>query len=110
MKKRRRNRNKSKRHNKKEENIWNIPNTLTLLRVLITFITIYFIFAGYSVITIVVLFAIGMLTDFFDGQIARKFNQTTEFGRRFDVVADRFLMVSIALAFIISYSMDDLLL
>jgi len=105
MKKRGKKKGKSRRYNKKEENIWNVPNTLTLMRVLITFITIYFIFAGYGVVTIVVLFVIGMLTDFFDGQIARRFNQTTEFGRKFDVVADRFLMVGIALAFIINYGL-----
>ena len=98
------------KHKKTDENIWNVPNTLTLIRVLITFITVYFIFAEYNIVVIAILFAAGMLTDFFDGQIARKFNQTTEFGRKFDVIADRFLMVSIALAFIISYSMDDLLL
>ena len=105
MKKRGKNRSKSRKNSKKDENIWNVPNTLTLMRVLITFITIYFIFAGYGVVTIVVLFVIGMLTDFFDGQIARRFNQTTEFGRRFDVVADRFLMVGVALAFIINYGL-----
>ncbi len=97
------------RNKKKEENIWNVPNTLTLLRVLITFITIYFIFAGYDLVVIVILFAIGMLTDFFDGQIARRFNQTTEFGRKFDVVADRFLMAGVAIAFILSYSLSGLL-
>ena len=105
MKKRGKRKSKPKENSKKEENIWNVPNTLTLMRVLITFITIYFIFAGYGVVTIVVLFAIGMLTDFFDGQIARKFNQMTDFGRKFDVVADRFLMVGVALAFIINYGL-----
>jgi len=97
------------RKRKKDENIWNVPNTLTLLRVIITFVTVYFIFAGYGVVTIVVLFAIGMLTDFFDGQIARRFNLTTKFGAKFDVVADRFLMGGVALAFIINYGLAGLL-
>ena len=99
----------SVKHKKTDENIWNVPNTLTLIRILITFITIYFIFAEYNIIVIAILFALGMLTDFFDGQIARRFNQTTEFGRKFDVIADRFLMVSVGLAFIVSYSIDGLL-
>ena len=89
-----------------EEDIWNIPNTLTLMRVLITFITIYFIFAGYDIVIIVILFTVGMLTDFFDGQIARRYKLTTEFGRKFDVMADRFLMSGVAMAFIIDYSLN----
>ncbi len=105
MKKRGKNKGKSGKSSKKDGNIWNVPNTLTLMRVIITFITIYFIFAGYGAVTIVVLFVVGMLTDFFDGQIARRFNLTTEFGRKFDVVADRFLMVGVALAFIINYGL-----
>ncbi len=98
-------RGKPRSRSQNDENIWNVPNTLTLLRVLITFITVYFIFAGYGVVTIVVLFAIGMLTDFFDGQIARRFNLTTKFGAKFDVMADRFLMGGVALAFIINYGL-----
>lgn len=98
-------RGKNVKSQNKDENIWNIPNTLTLMRVLITFITIYFIFAGYGLVIIVILFVVGMLTDFFDGQIARRFNQTTEFGRKFDMVADRFLMAGVAIAFILSYSL-----
>ena len=101
---------KTKNKNKvEEENIWNIPNTLTLMRVLITFITIYFIFAGYDIVIIVILFSVGMLTDFFDGQIARRFNMATEFGRKFDVMADRFLMVGVAMAFILDYSIKGTL-
>jgi phosphatidylglycerophosphate synthase len=45
-----------------------------------------------------------MLTDFFDGLIARHFNMKTEFGRQFDMVADRFLMVMVALSSIIKLS------
>ncbi|MEK6855448.1 MAG: CDP-alcohol phosphatidyltransferase family protein [Nanoarchaeota archaeon] len=91
------------------ENIYNVPNTLTLLRVLITFITIYFIFAGYDVKVIAGLFIFGMLTDFFDGQIARRFNMKTEFGRKFDMIADRFLMIGVALAFVINLALFGVL-
>ena len=84
-----------------EENIWNVPNTLTFLRVLIAFVTVYLIFSGYDLKVIALFFTVGMITDFLDGQIARRFNQKTEFGRKFDMVADRFLMVSAVLAFIV---------
>ncbi|MBI2452223.1 CDP-alcohol phosphatidyltransferase family protein [Candidatus Pacearchaeota archaeon] len=93
----------------RNENIWNMPNTLTLTRILLTFIILYFIFLDYSIILIVILFSIGMFTDFLDGLIARKFNQKTEFGRKFDMIADRFFMISVALAIIINLSLDKIL-
>ena len=91
---------------KRDENVWNIPNTLTFLRVLLTFVTIYLIFSGYDLKLVAAFFIVGMLTDFFDGQIARRFNQKTEFGRKFDMVADRFLMVGVVLGIIIDLILD----
>jgi len=84
-----------------KENIWNIPNTLTFSRIIITFLTIFLIFGGYSIVYIVTAFVIGMITDCLDGQIARRFKMTTEFGRQFDMIADRVLMIGVALAAII---------
>ena len=91
----------SKTTKKIEENIHNIPNLLTLIRVVITFAILYLIFAGFSFKSIALLFFIGMITDGLDGYIARKFNQKTEFGRKFDMVADRFLMIGTIFAIII---------
>jgi len=88
-----------------KENIWNIPNTLTFFRIIIAIITIFLIFAGFNIFYIIGAFTIGMLTDFFDGQIARRFKLTTEFGRKFDMIADRFLMVGVAFATIIKLSL-----
>lgn len=98
-----------KKIDKKKENIWNIPNTLTFLRVLITFITIYCVFAQSSLVIIVVLFSFGMITDFLDGQIARRYNMKTEFGRKFDMVADRFLMVGVSFALVIEFMSQGIL-
>ena len=93
----------------KEEDIWNIPNIITSIRIITTFIILYFIFAHFSIIYIVVAFAIGALTDFFDGQIARRFNMETEFGRKFDIVADRFMMISVVIGILIASFADNLL-
>ena len=83
----------------------NIPNFLTISRFVITFIVIYLITNGYDVFVIVGVFIIGALTDLFDGQLARKFKWESEFGRRADMVADRFLWIGTAIAFIFSYGL-----
>lgn len=100
---------KKRAKSKKYENLWNIPNTLTFIRVIITFIAIYAVFAGYSLINVAALFIIGMLTDFLDGQIARRFNQVTEFGRKFDIIADRMLFIGTAVALIVSFSAQGII-
>ena len=87
---------------------WTIPDTLTLARVILTVVIVYLIFTGFGVILIASLFVIAMLTDFFDGKIARKFNQETEFGRKFDIVADRILMTGVALAIILSLGSNEI--
>lgn len=84
-----------------KENIWNIPNLLTFIRVVSAFVAIYFLFAGFHIYYVAIAFILGMITDFFDGQIARRFNMKTEFGRQFDMIADRVLIVGVALAIVI---------
>jgi len=85
-----------------KEKTWNLPNTLTLSRVILTFVIIYFILGDFEILIISILFVVAMLTDFLDGKIARKFNQETEFGRKFDIIADRILMVGVVMAVILS--------
>ena len=93
----------------KNENIYNIPNFLTLSRVIITFFVVYFIFNNYDIIYIVAVFVLGMTTDFLDGQIARRFDSVTEFGRKFDIIADRILMITTVFAIIIKFGSDGIL-
>ncbi len=83
-----------------------IPNFLTISRVFLTFVIIYLIFIKENIIAIVVIFAIAALTDWFDGQLARKFKWESEFGRKADMIADRFLWVGTALAFIVSFGIS----
>jgi CDP-diacylglycerol--glycerol-3-phosphate 3-phosphatidyltransferase len=89
---------------KTEEQIKNIPNLLTLIRVIITFVIFYLIFAEFSFTAIAILFVIGMITDGLDGYIARHYNQMTEFGRKFDMVADRFLLIG-TIGAIVTYNL-----
>lgn len=74
--------------------IWNIPNILSLAR-LVIFLPVLWILAlnGQSVWLGVVLVA-ALATDALDGYCARRFGQVTAIGARLDSVADNSLMLS----------------
>ncbi len=94
----------------KSENVYNIPNTLSLLRIILSPILIFLVFQNYPIWIVVVIFAIAALTDFADGYIARRYNLVTELGRKLDMFADRILMISIVLAIIAYMQVNNLLI
>lgn len=74
-----------------------IPNLLTLLRVLLIPVFIWFVFfgSGENRIAIAVLvFAVASFTDFWDGYLARKWNVISDFGKIADPLADKLLVLS----------------
>ncbi len=74
--------------------IVNIPNILTSVRIaVIPFLSLLIIQEYYGVA--LALFLITTLTDLFDGYLARRLNQTTNFGRCFDPFADKLFFVSV---------------
>lgn len=78
----------------KRENI-TIPNILSLSRVV--FLPILFVFAIRDMrLAFLIGFIILGSTDFFDGLIARRFNQKTDLGKSLDSFADIFFYVSSA--------------
>lgn len=80
----------------------NIPNILTVLRVILIpiFVIIYLLPFPWVYITASVIFAIACITDWFDGYLARQWNQTTPFGAFLDPVADK-LIVAVALVLLV---------
>ncbi len=81
-----------------KEYIYNIPNMLSLIRIVASPVLAALVFYGIGLIPMVVLFAAAALTDFLDGFIARKYGEVTDFGRKIDMIADRVLMISIVLS------------
>ncbi len=67
--------------------IWNIPNILSLYRLLSFPIVLMFLLAGNEKI-FVILLVINLVTDVLDGFIARVFHMETEIGARLDSFAD----------------------
>lgn len=66
---------------------------ITLLRILLTPFIIYAMINQSWVIALV-LFAMAIITDFLDGYVARKYNQTSQLGVLLDPVADKILLIS----------------
>lgn len=82
----------------------NLPNKLTIARVLMIPIFLVFLlndFAGeWSNEIAAAIFIIASLTDWLDGSIARKKNIVTNFGKFMDPLADKLLVCSALIAFI----------
>lgn len=74
--------------------IWNVPNSLTLLRIfLVPFLVVVLLtkFTGREFVGLAI-FLLAAVTDFFDGYIARKTNKITRLGALLDPIADKLLM------------------
>jgi len=74
----------------------NIPNILTVARIILTFVFLSFLSKEGLILKIAatVIFGIASLTDFLDGYYARKYNLITTFGKIMDPIADKFLVLS----------------
>ncbi len=80
----------------------NIPNLLTLLRLLIVPVLGYFLYVG-KYFPAMFLFAFGGFTDVLDGYIARKYNLITKWGKFFDPLADKLMQIT-ALVFLVLHN------
>lgn len=78
-----------------------IPNALSIFRILsVVPIVILFFLEFYILAT--VLFLISSITDYFDGYIARRFNQESALGSLLDLLADKVLVTSLLIWLIFS--------
>lgn len=80
----------------------NLPNKLTITRIILTFVFIYFISKEglSSIVAATLLFILACLTDFADGYIAKKYHLISDFGKLMDPIADKFLILAAFLAFV----------
>lgn len=93
----------------------NLPNKITLSRILLSIVVIiilvfpfdslgistYKLFIAEKLVVDIkyfvagILFIIASVTDFVDGYIARKYNMVTDFGKMVDAIADKLLVNSV---------------
>jgi CDP-diacylglycerol--glycerol-3-phosphate 3-phosphatidyltransferase len=80
----------------------NVPNLLTLLRLLFVpiVVVLYYLPVESAHVFAAMLFTLAALTDWLDGYLARNLKQTTKFGAFLDPVADK-LMVAVALVLVV---------
>lgn len=81
----------------------NTPNILTLLRIILIplFIVAYYLNHPMAHVFTTVIFVVAALTDWLDGYLARRWEQTSPFGAFLDPVADK-LMVAAALVMLLA--------
>lgn len=73
---------------------FNLPNTITLLRIsLVPFLFILLLNPGeFWSLLLAILFAVVSITDFLDGYIARRYNLITTMGKFLDPLADKLII------------------
>lgn len=79
-----------------------IPNLLTLLRIVLipVFVLVYYLPTDWAPWLASAIFGLAAITDWFDGYLARRLNQSSPFGAFLDPVADK-LMVAAALVLLV---------
>ena len=76
--------------------MWNLPNKITLIRILMIpiFKIVYYLPLEWNHIISAIIFAVAALTDWVDGFIARKYDMVTKFGEFLDPLADKLIVVA----------------
>jgi CDP-diacylglycerol---glycerol-3-phosphate 3-phosphatidyltransferase len=80
----------------------NLPNRLTLSRIGLTLVFMFFLFTKWphGKITALIVFALASFTDYIDGRIAKKRGLISDFGKFMDPIADKILILAAFLAFV----------
>jgi len=74
-------------------NVWTIPNVLTMIRLILVPVFVVLFLRGHKMASLAV-FVAASLTDMLDGYLARKLHQITDFGKLFDPLADKLMVLS----------------
>lgn len=90
--------------NRPDRGVWTVPNAITLIRLCCLPVFLWLLFGrqerGYAALLLGLLGA----TDWVDGWVARRFDQISEFGKKFDPTADRLMFLVSLVAIMIDGS------
>ena len=79
-----------------------IPNLLSVIRICLIPVFAVLYYNGYIWWSLLVI-AVSGLSDFFDGKIARRFNQVSELGKMLDPIADKLTIFAIAIVLFLKF-------
>jgi len=81
---------------KDKNEVFNLPNTITLLRLAVIPVLFFLLLNPGRILSMViaVLFIIAAITDLIDGYVARKYNIVTTMGKFLDPVADKLIVTT----------------
>jgi CDP-diacylglycerol--glycerol-3-phosphate 3-phosphatidyltransferase len=84
----------------------NLPNILTLLRIVLIpiFVLVYYLPLPWHNVLTTLIFGLAAITDWFDGYLARRYNQTTPFGAFLDPVADKLIVATVLVLMVQHYA------
>lgn len=80
----------------------NLPNKLTILRVVLAFIFLFLLWARFpfSMFAAWIVFATAVISDVYDGRLARRHGIVTDFGTLMDPVADKMIICAAFISFV----------
>lgn len=81
----------------------NVPNQISLARMLMMPVLIFFYLADfipYGKLVALIIYFLAWMSDIVDGYIARKYNMVTSLGKLLDPVADKLLVTTVVIIFI----------
>lgn len=86
--------------------IKHVPNILTIIRIILVPVFVYFTFfseLNNNILLALIIFIIASLSDLFDGLIARKYKVISDFGKIMDPLADKLLVISALFALLLKF-------
>lgn len=83
------------------DRIWTVPNVLSVARLISLPVFVWLALVPEQDAAAAVVLALGGLTDYLDGVLARRWNQVTRFGQLLDPIADRLSTVTVLIVFLI---------
>lgn len=81
-------------HGARRRRLLTVPNLITLVRLVCIPLFLYLLFGLDERAAAAILLGLLGATDWIDGQIARRFDQVSEFGKMFDPTVDRLLLLT----------------
>ncbi len=83
------------------DRVWTVPNLLSLVRLITIPIFAWLALVPEQDALAALVLALGSITDYFDGMLARRWDQVTRLGQLLDPIADRLSTVTVLVVFLV---------